>query len=184
MASDTKAPKLIITGANTPTAAGDQLVLTYDGPNDLDRNIDAAGFTVTSTTGTAITVVSIASVDAKAQTITLKLSRAITEQDGIKISYTPPASGHGVQDVAGNDAQGFANQNVFNNTTGPGLVVDKDGYPTITGAQLTLAYTGRYLNGDLHPSNTAFTVLVNGEPRAVSSVDVTRACHQLKSLRR
>ncbi|WP_265280983.1 SwmB domain-containing protein [Verminephrobacter aporrectodeae] len=146
MASDTKAPKLIITGANTPTAAGDQLVLTYDGPNDLDRNIDAAGFTVTSTTGTAITV-SRASVDAKAQTITLTLSRAITTQDVIKISYTPPANGNGVQDVAGNDAQEFADQDVINNTAGPVFVKD---YPGIEGNKLTLAYTGGGLEQPQH----------------------------------
>ncbi|MCW8164134.1 hypothetical protein D8B22_15980 [Verminephrobacter aporrectodeae subsp. tuberculatae] len=169
MASDTKAPKLIITGANAPTAAGDQLVLTYDGPNDLDRNIDAAGFTVTSTTGTAITVVSIASVDAKAQTITLTLSRAITTQDGIKISYTPPANGNGVQDVAGNDAQEFADQDVINNTAGPVFVKD---YPGIEGNKLTLAYTGGDLNSHSTPSSTAFAVFVNDEPKAISSVDV------------
>ncbi|MCW8177291.1 SwmB domain-containing protein [Verminephrobacter aporrectodeae] len=181
MASDTKAPKLIITGANTPTAAGDQLVLTYDGPNDLDKNIDAAGFTVTSTTGTAITVVSIASVDAKAQTITLKLSRAITEQDGIKISYTPPASGHGVQDVAGNDAQGFADQDVLNNIDAPVLIVDDS---SINGAELTLAYTGGDLRSGSVPDSTAYTVLVNGKPKSIDHMVVTRACHQLKSLRR
>ncbi|MCW8171649.1 hypothetical protein D8B22_21785, partial [Verminephrobacter aporrectodeae subsp. tuberculatae] len=102
---------------NSAAVNGTQLVITYTEANTLDPAALAgnAGFTVSSTTGTAITV-SGAVVHATNKTVTLTLSRAVTQTETVKVNYTKPASGAVVQDAAGNDAVSFSEQAVTNNT--------------------------------------------------------------------
>ncbi|WP_265707681.1 SwmB domain-containing protein, partial [Verminephrobacter aporrectodeae] len=77
-------------------------MITYTEANTLDPAALAgnAGFTVSSTTGTAITV-SGAVVNGADKTVTLTLSRAVTQAETVKVNYTKPASGAVVQDAAG-----------------------------------------------------------------------------------
>ncbi|MCW5219669.1 hypothetical protein D5040_00005, partial [Verminephrobacter aporrectodeae subsp. tuberculatae] len=102
---------------SSAAVTGDQLVISYTEANTLDAAALAgnAGFTVSSTTGTAITV-SGAVVHATNKTVTLTLSRAVTRAETVKVSYTKPASGAVVQDAAGNDAVSFSEQAVTNNS--------------------------------------------------------------------
>ncbi|MCW5219821.1 SwmB domain-containing protein [Verminephrobacter aporrectodeae] len=109
---DTTAPVI-----HTATVTGDELVLTYTEANTLDAAAltGNAGFTVSSSTGTAITV-SSAVVNGAAKTVTLTLSRAVTQAETVNLSYSKPTSGAVVQDAAGNDAANFSSREVTNNT--------------------------------------------------------------------
>ncbi|MCW8200536.1 hypothetical protein D8B23_19540, partial [Verminephrobacter aporrectodeae subsp. tuberculatae] len=106
---------------NTATVTGDQLVLTYTEANTLDAAALAgnAGFTVNNAAGTAAITVSSAVVSATAKTVTLTLSRAVTNTETVTVSYTKPASGAVVQDAAGNDAANFSERAVTNSTPAP-----------------------------------------------------------------
>ncbi|MCW8209424.1 hypothetical protein D8B24_20980, partial [Verminephrobacter aporrectodeae subsp. tuberculatae] len=106
---------------NTATVNGDQLVLTYTEANTLDAAALAgnAGFTVNNAAGTAAITVSSAVVSATAKTVTLTLSRAVTNTETVTVSYTKPASGAVVQDAAGNDAVSFSDRAVTNSTSAP-----------------------------------------------------------------
>ncbi|MCW8209653.1 hypothetical protein D8B24_22225, partial [Verminephrobacter aporrectodeae subsp. tuberculatae] len=77
---------------------GNELVLTYTEAGTLDPAALAgnAGFTVSSNTGTAITVNS-AVVNATVKTVTLTLSRAVASAETVTVSYTKPTSGAVVQ---------------------------------------------------------------------------------------
>uniref|UniRef100_UPI0002377745 SwmB domain-containing protein n=1 Tax=Verminephrobacter aporrectodeae TaxID=1110389 RepID=UPI0002377745 len=115
--ADTTAPALIITGDSRPKVTGNQLVLSYTEANSLNGAAltGSAGFTVSSDTGTAITVNS-AVVNATAKTVTLTLSRAVANGETVTVSYAKPAASNGVQDAAGNAAVDFSNQAVTNDT--------------------------------------------------------------------
>ncbi|WP_010107379.1 SwmB domain-containing protein, partial [Verminephrobacter aporrectodeae] len=90
---------------SSATINGNQLVLTYTEAGTLDPAAlpGNAGFAVTSSIGTAITVQS-AVVNATAKTVTLTLSILVTRMDIVNVRYTKPASGAVVQDAAGNAA--------------------------------------------------------------------------------
>ncbi|MCW8167469.1 hypothetical protein D8B22_22305, partial [Verminephrobacter aporrectodeae subsp. tuberculatae] len=70
---------------NSAAVNGDQLVISYTEANTLDAAALAgnAGFTVSSSTGTAITV-SSAVVNGADKTVTLTLSRAVTQAETVK----------------------------------------------------------------------------------------------------
>ncbi|WP_010106772.1 Ig-like domain-containing protein, partial [Verminephrobacter aporrectodeae] len=114
---DTRLPDTTPPEFSSAAVNGDQLVLTYTEANSLDgaELTGNAGFTVSSSTDTAITV-SSAVVNGADKTITLTLSRAVTSSETVRVSYTKPESGAVVQDAAGNDAVNFSDQAVTNNT--------------------------------------------------------------------
>ncbi|WP_010107089.1 SwmB domain-containing protein, partial [Verminephrobacter aporrectodeae] len=95
-------------------------------------------FTVSSTTGTAITV-SSAVVNATLKTVTLTLSRAVANAEVLSVSYAKPATGNGVQDAAGNAAENFSDQAISNNT--PDTTAPVIHTATVTGDELVLTYT-------------------------------------------
>ncbi|MCW8200660.1 hypothetical protein D8B23_20205, partial [Verminephrobacter aporrectodeae subsp. tuberculatae] len=175
--ADTTPPEFSSAAVN-----GDQLVLTYTEANSLDgaELTGNAGFTVSSSTDTAITV-SSAVVNGADKTITLTLSRAVTSTETVTVSYTKPESGAVVQDAAGNDAVSFSNQAVTNNTpapadtTAPQLITSDDTTrPRVNGDQLVLSFDDV---SDLDAGLTelihgAFTVLVNGVANAVTIVTI------------
>ncbi|WP_265707123.1 SwmB domain-containing protein [Verminephrobacter aporrectodeae] len=172
---------------DTATVNGNQLVLTYAEVNTLNAAAltGNAGYAVSSTTDTAITV-SSAVVNAAAKTVTLTLSRAVTQTETVKVSYTKPASGAGVQDAAGNDAANFSDRTVTNNTdnTAPQLITtsnvatgNEHQLPTVSGGGSNLVLTFRdtsNLNEDAarKPAAGDFTVSVDGASRTVNSVTV------------
>ncbi|MCW8170863.1 hypothetical protein D8B22_17530, partial [Verminephrobacter aporrectodeae subsp. tuberculatae] len=171
--ADTEAPEL-----SSATVNGNQLVLRYADENNLDGAalVGNAGFTVSSTTGTAITVTG-AVANGVAKTVTLTLSRAVTDAETVNVSYSKPATGSVVQDAKGNDAENFIERAVTNNTpttvtiTGEaGRVVaaastqadttpPELGSATVNGNQLVLRYTEENnLDGAALAGNAGFAV--------------------------
>ncbi|ABM59947.1 beta strand repeat-containing protein [Verminephrobacter eiseniae] len=178
---DTTPPALITTGTSAPKVNGTQLVLSYTEANSLDPATltGNAGFTVTSVTGTPITVNS-ASVNAANKTITLALSRAVENLEQVSVSYTKPTTGNVVQDTAGNDAVDFAGQAVNNetpDTTSPVLITTGTSAPKVNGTQLVLSYTeANSLDPAALTGNAGFTVTsVTGTPITVNSASVNAA---------
>src|SRR6218665_1439298 len=178
---DTTPPALITTGTSAPKVNGTQLVLSYTEANSLDPAAltGNAGFTVTSVTGTPITVNS-ASVNAANKTITLTLSRAVENLEQVSVSYTKPTTGNVVQDTAGNDAVDFAGQAVNNetpDTTPPALITTGTSPPKVNGTQLVLSYTeANSLDPAALTGNAGFTVTsVTGTPITVNSASVNAA---------
>ncbi|WP_010108804.1 SwmB domain-containing protein, partial [Verminephrobacter aporrectodeae] len=162
---------------------GNQLVISYTEANTLDAAAltGNAGFTVSSTTGTAITVNS-AVVNGAAKTVTLTLSRAVTQAETVKVSYTKPESGAVVQDAAGNDAADFSSRAVSNNTpatpadpTAPQLITTGTAGPRVLGSDLVLEFSAasNLDAAEAHkPLRGDFTVLVDGAANTVASVTV------------
>ncbi|MCW8171712.1 hypothetical protein D8B22_22120, partial [Verminephrobacter aporrectodeae subsp. tuberculatae] len=100
---------------------------------------------MSSSTGTAITV-SSAVVNGADKTVTLTLSRAVTQAETVKVNYTKPASGAVVQDAAGNDAVSFSDQAVTNNTPATPAAPTDNTAPVfnsaaVNGDQLVISYT-------------------------------------------
>ncbi|MCW8223241.1 SwmB domain-containing protein, partial [Verminephrobacter eiseniae] len=160
---DRTSPVLITTGTSAPKVNGTQLVLSYTEANSLDPAAltGNAGFTVTSVTGTPITVNS-ASVNAANKTVTLTLSRAVENLEQVSVSYTKPTTGNVVQDAAGNDAANFTGQAVNNetpDTTPPALITTGTSAPKVNGTQLVLSYTeANSLDPAALTGNAGFTV--------------------------
>ncbi|MCW8167431.1 hypothetical protein D8B22_22070, partial [Verminephrobacter aporrectodeae subsp. tuberculatae] len=71
----------------------------------------STAFTVSSSTGTAITV-NAAVVHSTLRAVSLFLDRVVAETETLTVSYTKPESG-GVQDVAGNYAANFSEKPVL-----------------------------------------------------------------------
>ncbi|MCW8171271.1 hypothetical protein D8B22_19710 [Verminephrobacter aporrectodeae subsp. tuberculatae] len=162
---------------NSAAVNGDQLVISYTEANTLDAAAlpGNAGFTVSSSTGTAITV-SSAVVHATAKTVTLTLSRAVTPAETVKVNYTKPESGAVVQDAAGNDAVSFSSQAVTNNTpaqadTRPPEFIDA----SVNGNQLELHYAdANHLNANHSAPASAFALNSPGAAAInVSDVAIT-----------
>ncbi|MCW8171025.1 hypothetical protein D8B22_18380 [Verminephrobacter aporrectodeae subsp. tuberculatae] len=158
---------------SSATVRDNQLVISYTEANTLDATALAgtAGFTVSSTAGTAITV-SSASVDATAKTVTLTLSRAVTQAETVTVSYAKPATGNGVQDAAHNNAADFSSRAVTNTT--PDTTPPVFSSATVRDNQLVISYTeANSLNAAALTGNAGFTVSSTaGTAIAVSSASV------------
>ncbi|WP_265659375.1 SwmB domain-containing protein, partial [Verminephrobacter eiseniae] len=139
-------PSLIVGGPGAPKVNGRELVLSYYlEANSLDPAAltGSAGFTVTSVTGTPITVIS-AIVNAANKTITLTLSRAVENLEQVGVSYTKPTTGNVVQDAFGNKANDFTGRAVDNktpDTTPPALIITGTFAPKVNARELVLSYT-------------------------------------------
>ncbi|WP_029554648.1 SwmB domain-containing protein [Verminephrobacter aporrectodeae] len=137
-AADTTAPVL-----GSATVSGRDLVLSYTEVSSLGLDaanpVGAAAFAVSSASGVAISVESV-TVGATTKTVTLHLSRDVDSTEAVSMSYTKPATGNVLQDVAGNDADSLTNQAVINgsaaDTTAPVL-----SSATVSGHDLVLTYT-------------------------------------------
>ncbi|MCW8171484.1 hypothetical protein D8B22_20860 [Verminephrobacter aporrectodeae subsp. tuberculatae] len=143
---------------SSATVRDNLLVISYTEANALDATAltGTAGFTVNSTTGTAITV-SSASVDATAKTVTLTLSRAVTQAETVTVSYAKPAAGNGVQDAAHNNAADFSSRAVTNTT--PDTTPPVFSSATVTDNQLVISYTeANALDATALTGNAGFTV--------------------------
>ncbi|WP_265683687.1 SwmB domain-containing protein, partial [Verminephrobacter aporrectodeae] len=155
---------------------GNQLVLTYTEANTLNGATLAgnAGFTVSTTAGTAIAV-SSAVVDPTTKTVTLTLSRAVTHAETVTVGYAKPATG-GVQDAAGNNAANFGSQAVTNNTPAPDTTPPVINAATVNGDQLVLSYTeANSLNGAALAGNAGFTVSSTAGPAITVTSAVVHA---------
>ncbi|MCW8209121.1 hypothetical protein D8B24_19335, partial [Verminephrobacter aporrectodeae subsp. tuberculatae] len=176
---DTRLPDATPPAFSSAAVNGSQLVLTYTEAGTLDPAALAgsAGFTVSSTTGTAITV-SGAVVHATNKTVTLTLSRAVTQAETVKVSYTKPASGAVVQDAAGNDAVSFSEQAVTNNTpAATDTTPPAFSSAAVNGSQLVITYTeANTLDAAALAGSAGFTVSSStGTAITVSSAVVNGA---------
>jgi len=118
----TNRPQLVVTTANPPsdttppvltgqpTVNGTSLVLTYNEP--LDGTSDPAGgdFAVTVNGGAR----TVNAANASGSIVTLTLDSPVVSTDNVTVAYTPGSNP--IQDVAGNDAAGFAAVAVSNTT--------------------------------------------------------------------
>ena len=126
----------------TATVDGATMTLTYD--KDLDENSepssDAFSVTVAGTDG------SINRVSVSGRSVTLTLASAVTSEDAVTVSYTVPTdvSVPRIQDLAGNAAESFSDQDVENNTP-PAANTPATGAPTISGT----AHVGETLTADI-----------------------------------
>ncbi|MCW8209574.1 hypothetical protein D8B24_21805, partial [Verminephrobacter aporrectodeae subsp. tuberculatae] len=151
---------LITTGDSGPKVTGNQLTLTYTDASNLDAvNTAAASAFAVSSAGNA--AISVNSVAVSGKTVTLTLSRAVTNAETVTLSYTKPTGDNVIQDAAGNDAVSFSDRAVTNNTP----VAPADTTPpvfssaVVTGNQLVISYTeANTLNGATLTGNAGFTV--------------------------
>ncbi|MCW8208622.1 hypothetical protein D8B24_16695 [Verminephrobacter aporrectodeae subsp. tuberculatae] len=158
---------------SSATVRDNQLVISYTEANALDATPLAgnAGFTVSSTAGTAITV-SSARVDATAKTVTLTLSRAVTNGETVTVSYAKPATGNGVQDATHNNAADFSSRTVTNTT--PDTTPPEFSSATVRDNLLVISYTeANTLDATALAGNAGFTVnSTTGTAITVSSASV------------
>ena len=121
---DETAPELSTT--TTPTLAADGLTLTvtYNEAMDTSALPASSAFTVEATpsggTETTYALASSTPVSISGSAVTLNLAAPIPHSDtGVKVTYAKPQSGMVLQDLAGNDAAGFTDQSVTNNSEVP-----------------------------------------------------------------
>ena len=105
--TDTTDPNL-----DTATVSGRSLVLTYDENLDEDSEPAASDYSVSVGGGIGTAPSSVA---VSGKTVTLTLATAVTNGQTVTVDYTKPTSDP-VKDKSGNEAEGFTNQSVTNNT--------------------------------------------------------------------
>ena len=158
--ADTTAPVL-----STATVTGTSLVLTYDEALDATSRPAAGAFTVR----VAGTTRAVSGVAMSGQTVTLTLSSAVAPNQAVRLSYAVP-NANPIRDAAGNNAVALTNEAVTNNTqdtTAPALSSAK-----VTGTKLVLTYD-EALDPGSTPANSAYTVTVGGNARAVNGVTIS-----------
>ncbi|MCW8167267.1 hypothetical protein D8B21_20925, partial [Verminephrobacter aporrectodeae subsp. tuberculatae] len=153
-ATDTTPPEF-----HSAAVRGSELVISYIEANTLLSigPMPSSSFRVSSTTGTAITVLAVV-VLPSSKTVVLTLNRAVAETETVTVSYTKPASG-GVQDAAGNYAANFSEKAVTHGTTAADTTAPVIHTAVVTGDQLVLTYTeANTLDGAALAGNAGFTV--------------------------
>ncbi|MCW8177430.1 SwmB domain-containing protein, partial [Verminephrobacter aporrectodeae] len=178
--TDTTPPVLIT--RPRPNVNGDQLVLSFSDTGILDGDPihkPASGAFTVLVNGVANAVTTV-TVQARAKTVTLTLSTAVTHGQTVTVAYTDPTTGNdtnAIQDIAGNDVASFPATAVTNITPAPTADTTPPVFSSaaVTGDQLVLSFSDTsILDGDpIHkPASGAFTVLVNGVANAVTTVTV------------
>ncbi|WP_265654491.1 SwmB domain-containing protein, partial [Verminephrobacter aporrectodeae] len=186
--ADTTAPQLITSGDTTrPRVNGDQLVLSFGNTDNLDADPiyqpeNEAFAVLVDGVENAVTNVT---VDARAKTVTLTLTTAVSHGQSVTVAYADPTTdddANAIQDAAGNDAANFAATEVVNDTpapadtTPPQLITSGDTTrPRVNGDQLVLSFDDSSdvdADPDHKPANEAFAVLVDGAENAVTNVTV------------
>ena len=146
---------------------GATLVLTYNEALDEGSTPATGAYTVM----VAGTTRAVSTVMVSGTTVTLTLASAVTTSQTVTVSYTPGTNP--VQDTGGADAAALTNHAVTNNTgdtTAPALATTNPA--VVNGATLVLTYD-EALDPDSTPATSAYTVMVAGTARAVSTVMVS-----------
>ncbi|MCW8209644.1 hypothetical protein D8B24_22180, partial [Verminephrobacter aporrectodeae subsp. tuberculatae] len=101
-------------------------------------------------------------VDARAKTVTLTLTTAVTHGQTVTVAYADPTTdddANAIQDAAGNDAVSFAATTVVNNTPAPDTTPPECSSAAVHGDQLVLTYTeANTLSDAALTGNAGFTV--------------------------
>ena len=136
---DDVAPQLV-----AATLSGTTLKLNFN--EALKAGVlSASAFTVVDSVNASITVSSVA---INGSTVTLALAAAPT--GATKVSYTPPATGTVLEDVAGNDAAAIVNQTAVTDVTAPTLVSSSpadDATAVVAGANVALTFSENVVLG-------------------------------------
>ena len=127
--ADTTDPALAANSTAVLDADGLTLTVTYNEALKESSAPPRTAFTVEATpAGASEATVDLASgnaVSVSGSAVTLKLVRPIAHNDGsVKVSYAKPSSGPVIKDTAGNDAPGFTDQAVTNNSTVPRVSIE------------------------------------------------------------
>ena len=128
--ADSTPPELAATDAAVLAADGVTLTLTY---NEALKTTSVPGnsvFTVEATpAGSSEAAVALASSDGvtvSGSTVVLKLAVPIAHNDGsVKVTYEKPATGAVIEDANGNDAAGFTDRAVTNNSAVPRVSIER-----------------------------------------------------------
>lgn len=158
---DSTAPVLTSASIN-----GKTLVLQYSEAGNLDPLTSPLLSNYTVKVGGQAVGATQAVYDASAKTVTLTLQNSVASTDTVTVDYTP-STVRPLQDTAGNDAAALTGAAVTNATPADAIAPSFVS-ATVTGSTLTLDYD-EALSITL-PDTTAFSVLVNGSTRTVSSV--------------
>ena len=159
---------------SSASVAGTTLTVTFDEPLGAAASLANGAFEVKKRPqgGTERTVGLAGSPAISGSTVTLILANADAVEltdTGVKVSYTAPPSGtdNTLRDVAGNDAESFADRDVTveADTAAPSLAS-----VTVDGATLTLNY-GEGLDEDSEPASSAFEVKVGGSVVSLAGTD-------------
>ena len=126
---DVTPPALAANSTAVLAADGLTLTITYNEALNDSSAPPTTAFTVEATpAGASEATVDLASgdpVSVSGSAVTLKLARPIAHNDGsVKASYAKPSSGPVIKDVTGNDAPGFTDQAVTNNSTVPRVSIE------------------------------------------------------------
>ena len=126
---DVTPPALAANSTAVLAADGLTLTIAYNEALNDSSAPPATAFTVEATpAGASETTVDLASgnaVSVSGSAVTLKLARPIAHNDGsVKVSYAKPSSGPVIKDATGNDAAGFNDQAVTNNSTVPRVSIE------------------------------------------------------------
>ena len=150
---------------------GDLLTLTFN--EDLDRTagVPPASAFIVKADGVEVTVNSV--LGSNLDTLLLNPSSTIGARQIVTVSYAVPTTGTVIADVAGNEAVGFedfpvTNNSTVENTTPP---VPASAEVPASGASLTLTFNEDLdIAADKLPRATAFSVTADGVDIPVQSV--------------
>ncbi|MCW8171629.1 hypothetical protein D8B22_21680, partial [Verminephrobacter aporrectodeae subsp. tuberculatae] len=133
---------------SSAAVTGDQLVLSFSDTSILDgdpvqKPANGAFTVLVNGVANAVTTVT---VQARAKTVTLTLSTAVTHGQTVTVAYTDPTTGNdtnAIQDIAGNDVASFAATAVTNNTPAPTADTTPPVFSSaaVTGDQLVLSFS-------------------------------------------
>ena len=124
-----------------------------------------SAFTVTVNSVTR----AVSSLAISGNQVQLTLSSAVANGDVVTVSYTKPSS-NPIQTSSGLQASAFSNQSVLNNVS-PIPVYVSSAVQDATPSVLDIIYNIALAN--IIPSTSAFTVLVNGVSRSVTSLTIS-----------
>lgn len=167
---DTTLPTLV---SQTTGALGNKIVLTFDNPLLAGSYPAGSAFTVVGNKSGPVTVSSVA---ASGNQVTLTLASTIGPTETVLLSYTAPTADIGtsnlaLQDLAGNDLASQVSLAVANKIA-PLLIKDTLAYDPATGLNQVVLEFNDTFTGTL-PAASAFTVLLDSTAQAVSSVAVS-----------
>ena len=152
--ADSVPPVLAATDAAVLAADGVTLTLTYNEALKTASVPAVAAFTVEATpAGGSEAEVALASsggVTVSGSTVVLKLAVPITHNDGsVKVTYDKPATGAVIEDANGNDAAGFTDRAVTNNSVAPRVSIERvyaDASPGIAHAEFRVTRSNTSAN--------------------------------------
>lgn len=156
------------------TVNGSTLVMTYTEADLMDAAAPPPTSAFQVRVGLATVGVNAVAVDANLKTVTLTLATPVVNGDAVTVAYTDPTGGNdanAIQDVSGNDAATLSARGVTNNT--PDVTAPVFSSAAVNGSVLVMTYTDASSLDAAHaPPTGAFSVLVGGVARGVSSVAV------------